>query len=117
MATSSTTLLSPLIPATTPSINSPSKQFLLLQNRSLNRSKRVSLVVHAVKPPAGVKLLLLLLMSFSFLFALLVCSFFFFSHFADVVGDYEAIGHVCLLLSGGISESSAAISASFSWVH
>ncbi|ESW12495.1 hypothetical protein PHAVU_008G118000 [Phaseolus vulgaris] len=55
MATSSTTLLSPLIPATTPSINSPSKQFLLLQNRSLNRSKRVSLVVHAVKPPAGVE--------------------------------------------------------------
>ncbi|KAG2404959.1 Light-harvesting complex-like protein [Vigna angularis] len=69
MATSSSTLLPSLIPATTPSINSPKNHLFLLQNRSLNRSKRVSLVVHAVKPPAGVKLLLLLLLSFPFLVA------------------------------------------------
>ncbi|WVZ05947.1 hypothetical protein V8G54_019293 [Vigna mungo] len=71
MATSSTTLLPSLIPATAPSINSPKNQLFLLQNRSLNRSKRVSLVVHAVKPPAGL------------LFVV------------DVVGDYEVIEHVC----------------------
>ncbi|KAK7292934.1 hypothetical protein RJT34_15792 [Clitoria ternatea] len=55
MATSSTTVLSSLIP----SINSPKQQLFLLQNRSLNRSqshrKRVSSIVQAAKPPAGVE--------------------------------------------------------------
>ncbi|XP_020204774.1 light-harvesting complex-like protein OHP1, chloroplastic [Cajanus cajan] len=57
MATSSTTLLSSLIPRTTPSLNSPNHPQFLLQNRSLNRpNKRVSFVVQAAKLPAGVEI-------------------------------------------------------------
>ncbi|KAG5009835.1 hypothetical protein JHK87_018350 [Glycine soja] len=56
MATSSTTLLlSSLIPASIPSFNSGNHSVFLLQNRSLNRpKKRVSFVVQAAKPPIGV---------------------------------------------------------------
>ncbi|TKY65994.1 High-light-induced protein [Spatholobus suberectus] len=56
MATSSTTLLSSLTPGSTPSINSRNHQVVFLQNRSLNRpKKRVSCIVQAAKPPAGVE--------------------------------------------------------------
>ncbi|KAG5022557.1 hypothetical protein AAZX31_07G127700 [Glycine max] len=58
MATSSTTLLlSSLIPASIPSFNSGNHSVFLLQNRSLNRpKKRVSFVVQAAKPPIGVEI-------------------------------------------------------------
>jgi len=85
MATSSTTLLSSLIPATTPSINSPKNQFFLLQNRSLNRPKRVSLVVRAVKPPAGVKNSSFTSYVMIFLLALFICCYFFLTLFMLLV--------------------------------
>ncbi|CAJ1800309.1 unnamed protein product [Sphenostylis stenocarpa] len=57
MATSSTSLLSSLVPATTPPFNSRNNQLFFFHNRSLNRSKkRVSFVVQAAKPPAGVEI-------------------------------------------------------------
>ena len=94
MATSSTTLLlSSLIPASIPSFNSGNHSVFLLQNRSLNRpKKRVSFVVQAAKPPIGVctSHLLLLIHAIPLIYVLSYLFYFIF-HFVD----YEAIGHVC----------------------